>query len=162
MTTEQTTTHSKHEGDTLTVLTLAELQQLKVELEGLRDPATGEQLIKGLLAEQLPLPVKYRLVKVARQAEAESKLITEFSNELIRRLGSTDENGDSTLPYYLPKGEDAQENVPNPAMAEFNREMSALLDQSYTLAHAPFRLQDFAHVDTTANLPVFFRLIAEE
>lgn len=153
-----------------TKLSLGEIYALEQELNGVRNPETGEVVSKGLLGQKgLNMKIRYYLSDLADIATADKKKIDSLKDELIIKLGVTDEStGRVTLPTLVKqkdeegnevvneKGESAM--VFNPAFIEFNEEMNKLVAEEKEFSVYPFTIEDF-NVDTDESYPVLFKLM---
>lgn len=152
-----------------TKLSLGEIYTLEGELNGVRNPETGEVASKGLLGQKgLNMKIRYYLSDLADVATAEKKKIDGLKDELIIKLGKAEENGRVTLPTLANQvDEEGNEvlneagepvKVLNPAFIEFNEEMNKLVAEEKELTVYPFTIDDF-NVDTDESYPVLFKLM---
>lgn len=147
-----------------TVLKLQEFFQLDVEVNGFTNPENGEVLIKGLLTEKISVPTKYWLYDLAKKITAEKEAINSLREELIKKHGTADEQGNISIPIYINEvvDDDTKEVVSrevNPSYVTFQNDFNSLLSEERELEHHAFKLEDFENVSTDANYPVLFKLI---
>lgn len=155
-------------------LKLSEFYALDAELNGLRNQQSGEALVNGLLQEKLPLVVKYWLTDLAKKVAAEKATIEELKNDIIKKHGTTDENGNISIPFLIDvkdeegnpvkstdaEGKEAVQKMINPAYTAFDKEFSELLNTEKELEYKAFKLEDFEKVETSENYVTFFKLIS--
>lgn len=141
-----------------TTLTLSEIYALEAELNGLSNTQTGEVLIKGLLNQPLSIKTKYWLTRLRDTVSSEKKSIDDLRNELIKKYGEEDKEGNFSIPMFLDK--DSKER--NPKFEEFNKELEELLNTEKELEHAIFGIELFDSLETEENYGVFFKLISVE
>lgn len=152
-----------------TKLSLGEIYALEAELHGIRNQETGEVLSKGLLGQKgLSMKIRYHLSDLADIATAEKKKIDALKDELIIKLGTSEEGGRVSLPSVITKtdekgNEELNEagepvKILNPAFIEFNEEMVKLTAEEKELSVYPFTIDDF-NVETDESYPVLFKLM---
>ena len=114
-------------------LKLFELLNLEAELAGATNNQTGEKIIEGLLNQKLPVVTKYYLNALVESLAAEKKVIDSLRDELIKKHGTEDENGNVGISMVIEtenvddKGEPIKDI--NPAYIAFNDEYAELLNQ---------------------------------
>jgi hypothetical protein len=118
-------------------LKLFELLNLEAELSGATNPQTGEKILEGLLNQKLPVVTKYHLNILLSNLSAEKKTIDSLRDELIKKHGKEDENGNIGISMVIETGELNDKGEPikdiNPAYIEFNDEYGELLNQEIKL-----------------------------
>mgnify|MGYP003335443402 CR=1 FL=1 len=137
-------------------LKLAEFLSLAIELNGAGVP---ESEYKGILNEKMPLATRYWLNEISKQATAEKTVIDKFRDELVVKYGSQDAEGNYSLPTFI---EEDGNRVINPEFVKFNEEFSTLLDQEKELSYKPLSLKDVEMIESSANCPVFLKLLIAE
>lgn len=157
-------------------LKLLEFYNLDAELNGFNNPQTGESIYKGLLKEKLTLVTKYWLNDLAKKVSAEKAAVEELKNELIRKFGKADENGNVTIPVLIDQldetgnvvtntnedGTETSKKVLNPDYQAFDQEYSQLMQTEKELEYKPFNLENFESLETSENYATFFKLIKVE
>ena len=113
-------------------LKLFELLNLEAELAGATNNQTGEKIIEGLLNQKLPVVTKYYLNALVESLAAEKKVIDSLRDELIKKHGTEDANGNVGISMVIEteKVDDKGEPVKdiNPAYIAFNDEYGELLN----------------------------------
>lgn len=157
-------------------LKLFEFYGLDAELNGFSNQTTGERLSSGLLQEKLPLTTKYWLTSLGKTVAAEKAAIEELKNELIKKYGQADENGNISIPMMVDEkdadGNPIQEpnaegtlvtrRKLNPEFQQFEQQFNELLQTEKDLEYKPFKLSDFEKVETSENYTTFFKLVQVE
>jgi uncharacterized protein YpuA (DUF1002 family) len=136
-------------------LKLHEFYQLEAELNGVTNTRTGEVLAKGLLNEKIKLTTKYWLNDLLKKVSAEKESIEKLKEELIKKYGTTDEEGNVSIPMYIK--DDA--NEANPDFTKFQNDFNSLLSEDRELEYKSFKLEDFDNVETDNNYNIFFKLV---
>ena len=106
-----------------------------------------------------PLATRYWLNEISKQATAEKTVIDKFRDELVVKYGSQDAEGNYSLPTFI---EEDGNRVINPEFVKFNEEFSTLLDQEKELSYKPLSLKDVEMIESSANCPVFLKLLIAE
>ena len=144
-------------------LKLSEFYQLDAELNGIVNPSTGEKLSKGLLSEKVKLTTKYWLTDLSKKTIVEKEAIELVKNDLIKKYGETDEQGNISIPFYTNIVKDEEGNTVsqefNPKMNEFQDEFNALLEETREIEHKGFKLEELENIESADNYPIFFKLI---
>ena len=144
-------------------LKLSEFYQLDAELNGVISPSTGEKLSKGLLSEKVKLTTKYWLTDLSKKTVVEKEAIELVKNDLIKKYGETDEQGNISIPFYTNIVKDEEGNTVsqefNPKMNEFQDEFNALLEETREIEHKGFKLEELESIESADNYPIFFKLI---
>lgn len=150
-------------------LKLFEFLNLEAEINGLINQQTGETISKGLLGEKLNMITKYWITDLNKRLTSEKESINKLRDELIMKYGSTDEQGGYQLSPSIKKEDGVDEDgnpkyktEPNPDFFEFQKEYNDLLNQERELEYKPFKIEDFAQVETEGNYQTFFQLIKFE
>lgn len=152
----------------VTSLTIGEIYSLEAEINGAVNQQTGEKISKGILANPLSMIHRYWLTDLAERIAAHKKTVDKLREELIVKLGETDEKGGYNLPMAVDK-KDADGNVVlneqgqavkelNPAFLEFNDEMNKLFAETKEVEHYPFTIDAF-DFKTDESYPVLFKLL---
>lgn len=157
-------------------LKLFEFYALDADLNGVVSQTTGEKLSGGLLQEKLPLTTKYWLTSLGKTVAAEKAAIEELKNELIKKYGKADENGNISIPMVIDEldadsnpikepnaeGTMVTRRKLNPDYQQFEQEFNELLQTEKDLEYKPFKLSDFEKVETSDNYMTFFKLVQAE
>lgn len=145
-------------------LKLHEFYQLEAELNGVTNTQTGEILAKGLLDEKIKLTTKYWLSDLVKKVSAEKESVEKLKEELIKKYGTADEDGNISIPMYINEvvDEDTKEVVSrdvNPDFVKFQNDFNSLLSEDRDLEYKGFKLEEFDNVETDGNYSTFFKLI---
>jgi hypothetical protein len=145
-------------------LKLHEFYALEAELNGVSNRQTGEVLAKGLLNEKIKLTTKYWLHDLTKKVAAEKESVEKLKEELIKKYGTTDEDGNVSIPMYINEmiDEETKEIVSrdiNPDFVKFQNDFNLLLEESRELEYKGFKLEEFDNVETDGNYNTFFKLV---
>jgi hypothetical protein len=147
-------------------LKLFELLNLEAELSGATNPQTGEKILEGLLNQKLPVVTKYHLNILLSNLSAEKKTIDSLRDELIKKHGKEDENGNIGISMVIETGELNDKGEPirdiNPAYIEFNDEYGELLNQEREIQLPQIKLSDLDKIETKDNYILIFKYLIEE
>jgi hypothetical protein len=147
-------------------LKLFELLNLEAELAGATNNQTGEKIIEGLLNQKLPVVTKYHLNILLSNLSAEKKTIDALRDELIKKYGKEDENGNIGISMVIETGEVNDKGEPikdiNPAYIEFNDEYGELLNQEREIQIPQIKLSDLDKIETKDNYVLIFKHLIEE
>jgi hypothetical protein len=145
---------------------LFELLNLEAELTGAINNQTGEKIIEGLLNQKLPVVTKYHLNILLSNLSAEKKTIDALRDELIKKLGKEDENGNIGISMVIETGEINDKGEPvkdlNPAYIEFNDEYGELLNQEKEIQIPQIKLSDLDKIETKDNYVLIFKHLIEQ
>ena len=146
-------------------LKLSDCYNLESEINGLTNQRTGEKVVTGLLQHKLPLSTKYWLTDLAKKLAPDKAFIDEAKNDLIKKLGEEDADGNVTIPMFLSNGNSASvaSGPPpiNPKFREFEQEYTNILQTEKELEYHPFKLEDFSGIESTDNYATLFKLFEE-
>jgi hypothetical protein len=145
-------------------LKLHEFYALEAELNGVTNRQTGEVLAKGLLNEKIKLTTKYWLHDLTKKVAAEKESVEKLKEELIKKYGTADEEGNVSIPMYINEviDEETKEIVSrdiNPDFVKFQNDFNGLLEEDRELEYKGFKLEEFDNVETDGNYSTFFKLI---
>ena len=147
-------------------LKLFELLNLEAELAGATNNQTGEKIIEGLLNQKLPVVTKYYLNNLVELLAAEKKVIDSLRDELIKKHGTEDANGNVGISMVIEteKVDDKGEPVKdiNPAYIAFNDEYGELLNQEKEIKLPEIKLSDLDKIETKDNYILVFKYLIEE
>jgi molybdopterin converting factor small subunit len=145
---------------------LFELLNLEAELAGATNNQTGEKIIEGLLNQKLPVVTKYHLNILLSNLSAEKKTIDALRDELIKKYGKEDENGNIGISMVIETGEVNDKDEPikdiNPAYIEFNDEYGELLNQEREISIPTIKLSDLDKIETKDNYVLIFKHLIEQ
>jgi len=133
-------------------LKLAEFMQLFDELAGFNNQE-GKQ-IEGILSSKMSLSTRYWLDNILKQCSTEKESVEKIKNELISKLGTPSEDGQSIMiPTYLESGDI------NPSFVEFSTEFGKLLEEEKTLTFKEIPVSLLDTIETELHCQVFFKLV---
>jgi molybdopterin converting factor small subunit len=147
-------------------LKLFELLNLEAELAGATNNQTGEKIIEGLLNQKLPVVTKYHLNILLSNLSAEKKTIDALRDELIKKYGKEDENGNIGISMVIETGEVNDKDEPikdiNPSYIAFNDEYGELLNQEKEIQIPQIKLSDLDKIETKDNYVLIFKHLIEQ
>jgi uncharacterized membrane protein YheB (UPF0754 family) len=146
-------------------LSLGKALDLDAELNGVKNQQTGEQLVEGLLFQELPLVIKYHLEKVVKQTAEQKTLVDKLREDLIKKYGTQDGENFS-IPLYTNEVKDEDGKLIsadiNPAYVTFNNEFIKLLEQSVDIKIKEFTIEDFKDIKSKDYPKVLLSLLDDE
>jgi len=144
---------------------LFELLQLEAELSGVVNQQTGERALEGLLSQKLSLTTKYWLNGLVETLLAEKKTIDSLRDELIKKHGEADADGNIGIAMYIPTGDtDSEGNPitqPNPKYFEFSNEYNTLLNESKEIKVPQIKLSELEKIETEENYALVLKYLVE-
>ena len=144
-------------------LKLLEFYNLDSELNGVTNQQTGEKVSNGLLSEKLKLTIKYWLTELSKKVAAEKLSVESLKEDLIKKHGDVDENGNIGIQMYLDIVKDEDGNIidgkPNPKFIEFQNDFNTLLQEEKELEYKPVNLSELENIESEGNYPTFFKLV---
>jgi uncharacterized membrane protein YheB (UPF0754 family) len=147
-------------------LKLFELLNLEAELAGATNNQTGEKIIEGLLNQKIPVVTKYYLNALVESLATEKKVIDSLRDELIKKHGTEDENGNVGISMVIEtkKIDDSGEPVKdiNPAYIAFNDEYGELLNQEKDIKLPQIQLSNLDKIETKDNYVLVFKYLIDE
>lgn len=147
-------------------LKLFELLNLEAELAGATNNQTGEKIIEGLLNQKIPVVTKYHLNILLSNLSAEKKTIDALRDELIKKYGTEDKNGNIGISMVIETDELNDKGEPikdiNPAYIEFNNEYGELLNQEREISIPTIKLSDLDKIETKDNYILIFKYLIEQ
>lgn len=147
-------------------LKLGELLNLEAELVGIINNQTGQKITEGLLSQDIPLIDKYFLDSLVVELNKEKKSLEAFREELIKKHGEADDNGNIGISMFLETGEVDAEGNPqrqiNPKYVEFNDAWQKLLSQEKKMELYNFPLSNLEGIKTKESYPLVFRYLVEK
>ena len=144
-------------------LKLYEFYNLEAELNGVTNQQNGEVTSKGLLAEKIKMTTKYWLNDLVKKVVTEKEACEALKQELIKKHGEADEQGNVSIPMYInivtdEEGQTISREV-NPKFVEFQSEFNAVLNEDKELEYKGFTLEEFENVESEGKYDTFFKLI---
>ena len=144
-------------------LKLYEFYNLEAELNGVTNQQNGEVTSKGLLAEKIKMTTKYWLNDLVKKVVTEKEACEALKQELIKKHGEADEQGNVSIPMYVnivtdEEGQTVSREV-NPKFVEFQTEFNAVLNEDKELEHKGFTLEEIENVESEGKYDTFFKLI---
>jgi hypothetical protein len=133
-------------------LTLSDILGLDIELSGFVNQESGEQMIKGLLAQDLSLVTKFKLSELRDTIAPHKKNIEDLKNEIIKSKGE-EKDGAVSIPIM-------KDDKFNPVFLEFQQEYNTLLAEEKEIEVPNLKIEDF-NISTIENYYVFFKLLKE-
>ena len=147
-------------------LKLFELLNLEAELAGATNNQTGEKIIEGLLNQKIPVVTKYYLNALVESLATEKKVIDSLRDELIKKHGTEDENGNVGISMVIETGNIDDKGEPvkdiNPAYIAFNDEYGELLNQEKDIKLPQIQLSNLDKIETKDNYVLIFKHLIEE
>lgn len=144
---------------------LFELLQLEAELSGVLNQKTGERVLEGLLSQKLSLTTKYWLNGLVSTLLEEKKQIESLRDELIKKHGTADADGNIGISMYVETGKkDAEGNAltaVNPKYLEFNAEYNALLNESKDIKVPSIKFAELEKIETEENYNLVLKYLVE-
>lgn len=144
-------------------LKLSEFYQLDAELNGFVNPQTGEKLVNGLLNEKIKLTTKYWLSDLGKKVATEKEAIEKLKEELIKKHGEADKDGNIQIAYLINEEKDENGKVIsgelNPKYVEFQKDFNTLLEETREIECKTFKLEEFENVETSDKYETFFKLV---
>ena len=144
-------------------LKLFEFYNLDSELNGVVNQQTGEKVSEGLLSEKLKLTTKYWLTELSKKVLAEKTSVESLKEDLIKKHGEADENGNIGIQMYIDVVKDEDGNIvegkPNPKFIEFQNDFNTLLQEEKELEYKPVNLSELESIESEGNYPTFFKLV---
>jgi hypothetical protein len=124
---------------------------------------TGEKVSEGLLSEKLKLTTKYWLTELSKKVLAEKTSVESLKEELIKKHGEADKNGNIGIQMYIDVVKDEDGNIvegkPNPKFIEFQNDFNTLLQEEKELEYKPINLNELESIESEGNYPTFFKLV---
>jgi hypothetical protein len=147
-------------------LKLFEFYNLDSELNGVVNQQTGEKVSEGLLSEKLKLTTKYWLTELSKKVLAEKTSVESLKEELIKKHGEADENGNIGIQMYIDVVKDEDGNIiegkPNPKFIKFQNDFNTLLQEEKELEYKPVNLSELENIESDGNYPTFFKLVVAD
>jgi hypothetical protein len=147
-------------------LKLYEFYSLEAELNGVIDQQTGQKVSNGLLLERLKVTTKYWLQELAKKAAAEKEACEAIRQDLIKKYGEEDEQGNIAIQQFInvvkdTDGKPVSGDI-NPKFIEFQTEWNNFLNEDKDLDFRDFKLSEFEETKSDSALTTFFKLVTAE
>jgi hypothetical protein len=143
------------------ILKLHEVYELNLELKGSINQQTGETIRKGILDEKISISVKYWLDKLSEKLKTEIDLVEKLKEEIIRKLGVVDEQGNYSIPLRInEKFNDKDELLSydvNPTFLEYQSEFEKLINQEVEIEYNAINLEDI-NIQSEVYPRILFKL----
>ena len=144
-------------------LKLYEFYNIEAELNGVTNQQNGKVTSKGLLAEKIKMTTKYWLNDLVKKVVTEKEACEALKQELIKKHGEADEQGNVSIPMYVnimtdEEGQTVSREI-NPKFVEFQNEFNAVLNEDKELEYKGFTLEEFENVESEGKYDTFFKLI---
>lgn len=148
----------------VTNLTIDQILQLDAEINGFKNPQTGEVVYEGFNKQPLSILLKYELSEFSAKLTSEREKVDGLRNELITKYGeSTEEGGVQISPTIEIKKGKGTEEVKNPKYVEFLNEYQKLLQKDIELDHPTITKDDLKDAGKTKDqYNILFRLISKD
>jgi hypothetical protein len=134
---------------------LSEFFQLEAELNGVRNPNTGEVSFNGLLSQKMPLKTKYWLSDLAKKVSEQTEACNKLREELIKKYG-TEKDGQVSISVQV---EEDGKSVLNPSFQKFQEEYNTLLAEEREVEYKPLSIEDLGDIETEEVYQIVFSLI---
>lgn len=148
-----------------TKLKLYEILALDVELNGFVDPQNGKMIVEGILSKELNLITKYWLSELSDKVAKEKDKVGKLREDLIKKHGTSDENGSVSIPMYINQMFDEDKKLVsaeiNPVYDSFQKEYQSLLEEEVSIDYKSINLSDLEDVKTKEVPKVFFKLMSK-
>lgn len=136
-------------------LKLSEFFQLEAELNGVRNPKTGEVSFSGLLSQKMPLKTKYWLSDLAKKVSEQTDACNKLRDEMIKKYGK-EEDGQVSIPLQI---EEDGKKIINPNFNLFQEEYNALLSEEREIEYKELNIEDLGSIETEEVYQIVFSLI---
>lgn len=148
----------------VTNLTIDQILQLDAEINGFKNPQTGEVVYEGFNKQPLSILLKYELSEFSAKLTSEREKVDGLRNELITKYGeSTEDGGVQISPTIEIKKGKGTEEVKNPKYVEFLNEYQKLLQKDIELDHPTITKDDLKDAGKTKDqYNILFRLISKD
>ena len=100
---------------------------------------------------------------MAKKAAAEKEAVEAIKQDLIKKHGEADDQGNVSIPMYInvvtdEDGQTVSKDI-NPKFVEFQNDFNALLNEEKEIEHKEFQLEDFENVETEGAYVTFLKLV---
>jgi hypothetical protein len=140
---------------------LVEILKLESEINGFTNPHNKEVIYKGFVNHNLPILLKYELTDLSDFLRTEKKKIEGLRDELIKKFGKEDNEGNVTIQTYV-NAEDGDYRITEEFM-NFEKEYNLLLSQEIEVNCPEITKEDLKKAgESTDNYELLFKLIKKE
>ena len=119
-----------------------------------------------MLLERLKVTTKYWLQELAKKAVAEKEACEAIRQDLIKKYGEEDEQGNIAIQQFINVVKDADGKPVsgdiNPKFIEFQTEWNNFLNEDKDLDFRDFKLSEFEETKSDSALTTFFKLVTAE
>lgn len=149
-----------------TLLEIGEILQLESEINGFTNQQTGEKVYEGFLKQNLSVLLKYELSELSENLSKERKRIETVRDELIQKLGETEENG-GIIVRMFDEVKDEEGNVIGKRYTEnyieFENQYGELMKNTKEISHPEITKEDLKKAgDTKDDYRILFKLIKKD
>lgn len=136
-------------------LSFKEILLLEAELNGLKDN-TGKKTTHGILEEKISIKAKYWLGRLNDVVLSESKKISEYRNEIIKKYAEKQADGSYGVPRAIQVDGKA---VVNPKLIEFSNEQNDFLNQKISIEYMPVNLELLENMESNNHYPLVHKFL---
>jgi hypothetical protein len=118
--------------------------------------------LSNLLSESIKMSTKYWLIDIAKKVATEKATCESIKQELVRKYGKEDEEGNFLMTRYINQTNEEGEVISseiNPKFVEFQNEFNSVLMEERELEHKEFNLSDFETVVSPNTYTTFYKLV---
>ena len=118
--------------------------------------------LSNLLSESIKMSTKYWLIDIAKKVATEKATCESIKQELVRKYGKEDEEGNFLMTRYINQTNEEGEVILseiNPKFVEFQNEFNSVLMEERELEHKEFNLSDFETVVSPNTYTTFYKLV---
>ena len=118
--------------------------------------------LSNLLSESIKMSTKYWLIDIAKKVSTEKATCESIKQELVRKYGKEDEEGNFLMTRYINQTNEEGEVISseiNPKFVEFQNEFNSVLMEERELEHKEFNLSDFETVVSPNTYTTFYKLV---
>lgn len=147
-------------------LELSDILQLEMEINGFVDEITKEVIYSGFMNQNLPIILKYDLNDLSIFLRTEKEKVDKLRNELIRKYGKDDGNGNLVVQMYHDK-KDENGNVLSRIFDDdylkFEKEYNELLSKKIKIEYPEITKNDLKEAGSSKDkYIILFKLIKKE
>lgn len=135
------------------------LSALASEIGGLVNQQEQKVVFKGLISQKLLMMTKFKLKMLLNKLMVIKKTYDDFSDELIKEIGTQREDGVFVINPKIKDLEDENKEIDNPAMKSYIEAMEEVGKKLEKISIEPFSLDEFKDVEIEENYPEFLDLL---
>lgn len=140
-------------------LTLKEVNQLKTELFGWRNPETGELLFKGILGQKIPFKLKFWLQsQLINQLESFDKLVKEKHLDVLSEFDLTTDD----LGRIVSINKEMSEEELDVLIQKSDEKMKSFADSEKVDIKFSVKVEMFEDLDFEEYYPVLMKFVTED